>query len=202
MQTLSKAEVVNWFAAFPSPRTDYVQCDGNGLFFAHPEANCIDLEYPPKLERLPFLARLLATVGYDPKDFEGALLWLTTWGVWNSTDEASGYQIIEAMNRAAGQQASFEAAPGHLFRADELTQAVGMLLQPMLFGWDAYYYPRWSYGSDEVFLFISHDSFVSVVTRTATFYDKVLTLLKEVDLHPQEGHALQKERFCRVSSMG
>ncbi|MFZ0804837.1 MAG: hypothetical protein WAN03_01585, partial [Candidatus Sulfotelmatobacter sp.] len=142
------------------------------------------------------------TVGYDAKDFEGALLWLTTWGVWNSTDEAAGYQIIEAMNRAAGQQASFEAAPGHLFRADELTQTVAMLLQPMLFGWDAYYYPRWSYGSDEFFLFISHDSFASVVTRTATFYDKVFTLLKEVDLHPQEGHALQKGRFCRVSPVG
>ena len=102
MQTLSKSDVLNLFAGFPSPRTDYVQCDGNGLFFAHPEANCIDLEYPPKLERLPFLARLLATVGYDPKDFEGALLWLTTWGVWNSTEEAAGYQIIEALNRGGG----------------------------------------------------------------------------------------------------
>jgi hypothetical protein len=199
VHTLSKADVLSWFAAFPASRMDYVQCDEHGLFFAHPEANCIDIEYPQKLEQLPFLARLLATVGYEPKDFEGALLWFTTWGVWNSSDEAPGYQIIEAMNRAAGQSSSFEVAPGHDFRADELTHAIAMLLQPMLFGWDAYYYPRWSYGTGEFFLFISHDSFVSVVTRTAAFYDEVRALLEELGFHPKEGHALQKERFCRVS---
>jgi len=40
------------------------------------------------------------------------------------------------MNRSGGQPTSFEAAPGHLFRADELTDAIAMLLQPMIFGWD------------------------------------------------------------------
>ena len=149
---------------------------------------------------LPFFARFLATVGYEPRDFEGGLLWFTGWGVWNSTEEAVGYRIVEAMHRAAGQPQSFEAAPGHAFRADELPDAVGLLLQPMIFGWDAYYLPRWSYGTHQFFLHVSHDSFVTVATRTKEFHDRVFSLLTELDLHPKPGHELRMQRFCRVPS--
>jgi hypothetical protein len=100
------------------------------------------------------------------------LLWFTEWGVWNSSDEGVGYKIIEGMNRASGQPKCFEVAPGHFFRADELPDATGMLMQPMISGWDAYYYPQWSYGTGDVFLHVSHDSFVTVATRTKDFYDK------------------------------
>ena len=68
----------------------------------------------------------------------------------------------------------------------------------MIFGWDAYYIPRWSYGTDEFFLHISHDSFVSIVTRTTAFYEKVFAILKELDLNPQKGHEMRKSRFCRI----
>ena len=44
-----------------------------------------------------------------------------------------------------------------------------MLMQPMVFGFDAYYLPKWSYGTGQFFLYVSHDSFVSVVTRTREF---------------------------------
>ena len=76
-----------------------------------------------------------------------------------------------------------------------------MLLQPMIFGWDAIYLPRWSYGTDQFFLHVSHDSFVSIVTRTKEFYDKVFGLLQEIDLNPQAGHELRTRRFCRVPSI-
>jgi len=201
VQVLSAAEVLEsfaWHAKFPDRGTEYAHCADNGLFFTHPEANCIDIEYPPKLERMLFLARFLATIGYESRDFEGALLWFNQWGVWNRSDEGVGYRIIEAMNMAVGQPKAFEAAPGHLFRADELHDAIGMLLQPMVFGWDASYLPRWSYGTDEFFLHVSHDSFVSVVTRTREFYDKAFGLLESLDLHPKAGHDLRVRRFCRV----
>lgn len=196
MQALSQAEIADWFARFPNRDTEYVHYDSSGLFFTHHEASCIDIHYPPKLERLPFFARYLATIGFEDWDFRGALLWFTDWGMWNALDEAPGYRIIEAMHRAAGQPKSFEIAPGHTFRADELPDAIGMLLQPMVFGWDANYVPRWSYGTDQFFLHVSHDSFVSVVTRTKEFYGKAFGLLKELDLGPEPGHELQLRRFC------
>jgi hypothetical protein len=199
LETLGLTEVHEWFEKIPKGNPEYVHCDARGLFFTHPEASCIDLEYPPKLERLSFFARLLSTIGYGDEYFQGALLWLREWGVWNLSDEGIGYRIIEGMNRAAGQLSSFEVAPGHVFRADELPDAIGMLIQPMIFGWDAYYYPLWSYGTGELFLFVSHDSFVTIVTRTKAFYDKVFGILEGLNLHPKAGHESQVRRFCRTS---
>jgi len=199
MRVLSAEEVADWFQGFENfgTPTDYVHADKGELFFTHPEASCIELEYPPKLERLPFFAHLVATIGYEDQHFDGALLWMKQWGVWNLFDEGIGYRIIEKMNAGSGQPKSFELAPGHRFRADELPDAIGMLLQPMVFAWDCYYLPQWSYGTGEFFLHVSHDSFVTVVTRTRPFYERVFQQLKEFDLNPQPGHDMQTNRFCR-----
>lgn len=199
MRVLSAEEVADWLQGFENlgTPTDYVHADKAGLFFTHPEASCIDLEYPPKLEQLPFFAHLLATIGYEDQHFDGALLWFREWGVWNSFDEGIGYRIVERMNAAAGQPKSFEAAPGHRFRADELPDAIGMLLQPIVFGWDCYYLPSWSYGTGQFFLHVSHDSFVSIVTRTKLFYESVFEQLEKLDLNPKPGHDMQIRRFCR-----
>ena len=201
MHVLSADEVADWFQRFENlgVASDHARADQRGLFFTHPEAACIDLEYPPKLERLPFFARFIATIGYEPQHFDGALIWFTEWGVWGSDDERIGYRIVEHMNAGAGQPRSFEVAPGHQFRADELPDAIGMLLQPMVFRWDCFYLPSWSYGgTSPFFLHVSHDSFVSVVTRTREFYDRAFGLLKDLDLNPKPGHELQVRRFCRV----
>ena len=197
MKVLSQTEVNQWFATF-SNDGDNVQCNDSELFFAHPEASCIDVEYPEKLERLPFLARYLATIGYEAADFRGAMVWFTEWGVWDPLDEAPGYRLVEAMCTAAGQPSSFETGAGYQFRADELEQAIGMLLQPMVFGWDAYFYPTWSYGQNQFFLHVSHDSFATVVTRTKEFFEKSLALLKALELNAMPGHELQVRRFCKV----
>jgi hypothetical protein len=81
--------------------------------------------------------------------------------------------------------------------ADELNEAVGMLLQPMIFSWDAFYLPQWSWGFDEFFLHISHDSYVVLVTRTKAFYDKVFAELAEMNYNPEPFSKTWSERFCR-----
>jgi len=196
LKVLSNAEVKQWFAGFPQG-SEYVRSVDTELFFAHSEANCVDVGYPVKVEQFPFLARYLATVGYGPLDFRGAVIWITEWGVWNPLDESPGYRIVEAMCAAAGQPTSFEAGSAFRFRADELDQAIGMLLQPMIFGWDAYYYPSWSYGQDQFFQHVSHDSFATIVTRTKDFYAKVLGELAEIAINAEPGRDLQVRRFCR-----
>ena len=109
MHVLSAGEVADWLQGFENlgVASDYAHADKNGLFFTHPEAACIDLEYPLKLERLPYFARYLATIGYEEQDFQGALLWSVNWGVWNSREESIGYRIVEQMNAGAGQPKSF-----------------------------------------------------------------------------------------------
>ncbi|MFZ0521617.1 MAG: hypothetical protein WAL95_11375 [Candidatus Acidiferrales bacterium] len=198
MRVLNAAEVDESFRFYEKLGDEYVHYDEERTpFFTHSEAASIDVEYPPKLERLPFFARYLSTIGYDDWDFQGALIWFTEWGVWNLSDEGVGYRIVERMHVAAGQSASFEVAPGHEFRADELTDAVGMLMQPMIFGWDAFYLPRWSYGTGQFFLHVSHDSFVNIVTRTKEFNDRVFQQLQELELHPKATSDSRAKRFCR-----
>ena len=48
----------------------------------------------------------------------------------------------------------------------------------MLVGWDAYSVPQWAWGSLDYFLFISHDGFLDVETRTTEMYEKTLEILK------------------------
>jgi hypothetical protein len=198
LQVLNAAELSSWFVRLPNQDTEAVRYDGDGPFFTHPEASCLQIEYPQKLERLPFLARTLATITHESKDFAGALLWFTGWGVWNYLDEGIGYRIVEAIHSATGQPKSFEAGPGHHFRGDELNEAIGLLLQPMIFGWDAIYVPRWSYGPDQFFLHVSHDSFVTVVTRTKEFHGKAFDILTKLSLRPDEAHNVHLQRFCRT----
>ena len=199
MLVLTQTEIEQWFASFPKAE-ESIRCEDAELFYTHPEANCIDIEYPAKLEQLPGFARCVATIGYETIHFSGAIVWITEWGVWNDFDESPGYRIIEAIRTAAGQPRSFEAAAAHKFRADELDQAIGSLLQPMIFGWDASYYPSWSYGGQsQFFVHVSHDSFVSIVTRTKEFYDRAFALLEELKLNPKPGHEMQLRRFCRKS---
>jgi hypothetical protein len=74
----------------------------------------------------------------------------------NLFNEGIGYSIVEKLNTAACQPKSFEVSPGHRFRADELAEAIGMLFQPLIFAWDSYYLPIWSYGTGDFFLRVSH----------------------------------------------
>lgn len=198
MQVLSAEEVAKWFQGFQNlePDSDYVHADEDGLFYTHPEATCIDLEYPAKLEKLPFFARRVATIGYEEQHFDGAMIWLYNWGVWNLFEEGIGYRIVERINAGVGQPKSFEVAPGHRFRADELSDAIGMLMQPMIFAWDSYYLPIWSYGgSSDFFLHISHHSIVSVVTRTKLFHDEAVKQLEELQLNPKPANDERVKRF-------
>jgi hypothetical protein len=197
VKLLTASAVTQSFDGYKNRGDEYVHIDDDGPFFTPPETACIDLEYPPKLERLRFFARYLATIGYEEWDFRGALIWFREWGVWNQQDEGIGSRVIDRMNIAAGQPMSFEVARGHQFRADELTDAIGTLMQPRIFGWDSFYLPQWSYGTGEFFLFVSHDSFVCVVTRTKILHDRIFEQLQKLELNPTLGNDLQFKRFCR-----
>jgi hypothetical protein len=202
MKVLTNPEVLKYFAERDPvfKGQDYAQGDERGVFYTHPEASCITIEYPQESYRLPSFARYLATLGYEPWHFTGAHLWVQNYGIWDEAVEGIGYRIVEQMNQAAGQPSAFEASQGHNFRADELNEAVGMLLQPMLFAWDAFYLPRWSWGTGEFFLHISHDSYVVVVTKTKTFHEKVVSELTELNYKMRDVPESRVERFCRPSA--
>jgi hypothetical protein len=45
LQVLNVKQVHEWFARSPESGADAARHDGRNLLFAHPEVDCIDLEY-------------------------------------------------------------------------------------------------------------------------------------------------------------
>ena len=117
--------------------------------------------------------------------------------MWDNAIEGIGYRIVEQMNRASGQPAAFEVSQGREFRADELNEAIGMLLQPMIFAWDTFYLPEWAWGTGEFFLHISHHSHIEVVTKTKAFHAKIMSELKTMDYTVSPVSEGWTELLCR-----
>ncbi len=171
---LTKDEVRSTLAAY-----EELRCEGDNLSFVDPGAGRIAVDLRVKEpHQLVYLARLVANLEREATHFSHAHLWVTTWGVWNSQEEAIGFKTLEQFRRSYGENRSLEVAPGHSFRHNEFEESVCCLLQPMIVGWDAYYVPRWNCGDFDYFVAVSHDSFADIVVRTAEGYVKAMQVLK------------------------
>jgi hypothetical protein len=159
-----------------------LKCEGRKLWFTEPQSAAIHINFRVKEpHQLVYLARLVAHLGYDEAHFSHAHLWLTTWGVWDQEVEAIGFKTFEQIRRSYGENRSIEAAPGTYFRHDEFTESVACLVQPMLIGWDAYYVPRWTWGTLDYFVFVSHDGFIDINVRTEDMRQTIAEVLGKYD---------------------
>ncbi len=177
MIAATNSEMKNALAAHAELR-----CDDRKLYFADAQAPSITMDLRVKeAHQLMYLARLVAHLGYEEHDFSHGYLWLTTWGVWGTLEEAIGFKILEQFRRSYGENRSLEAAPGLYFRHDEFTESVCCLLQPMLVGWDAYYVPTWFSGGLDYFVAVSHDLFVDINFRTREMHERSVEILRGHD---------------------
>jgi hypothetical protein len=166
---------------------DVLRCEKRQVRFNHPEAKtiCVNLRVSEP-HQLIYLARLAAHLCYEEIHFAGASLWITQWGVWNNLEEAVALKSMERIRQGYGENRPMDTAPGCFFRHDEFIESVSCLVQPMLVGWDAYYIPQWTWGTLDYFLFVSHDGFLDIETRTVEMGQKAYELLKThkwINLH-------------------
>lgn len=198
MMVLTAEMIAKSFEGSAKLGDDYVKYDDDRLHYTHPEAAQFTIRFPKRVEQLPYYVHHLGLLGYEQQYFMGAKIWFTDTGIWNEFQEGIGYQILESVNTAAGQPMSFCKAVGYDFRADELVKALGVLMQPMIFGWDAYYLPR---VYDDYFLQISHHACVDVHTKSKDFHDKVVKNLVAARLdfyvHPDKSIS----RYLSVSEL-
>src|SRR5262245_57552494 len=136
MRALRKEEVRSWC------ERQSVKITGNDyLYFDSSERHCIAIELPEKPYQLVALANALLPYS-GSSQFQGALLWIRQWGVWNDLVEGTGFRVLELMRLTHGETKSLEEAPGLLFDAQELTDLQVCLVQPLLIGWDAFLVPK------------------------------------------------------------
>jgi hypothetical protein len=157
MRALTNHEVVAWVASQPD-----LVVDERELRFPPSDVEPLHFHFPMKEGQLLYFARLLASLHHDETTFAGALLWITQTGVWGKFVEDIGHRTMRLL-RAGGSQNVLRENPAQLFGEHELLDAVIFLLQPILVGWDAYYYPIFKDARSDFLVKISHDAYADVM---------------------------------------
>ena len=164
MKALRKEEVRSWCQQRSVNITD-----DDFLYFDVRQRRCIAIELPEKPYQLVALANALLPYT-ESVPFQGALLWIRQWGVWNELVERAGFRVLEVMRLIRGDRTPLEKAPGFLFDAQELSDLQVCFLQPLLVGWDAFLVPE----SGEYVVATSHDETTCVLSRTPQIHERIL----------------------------
>ena len=190
MWFVTDAEVLQWLAK--DEWNHGIKADGTSLYYASSDANCIELRFPETPLRVTYFARVIPMLGIENESlFYGALLWITLSTIGSPQLEKTGWKLIERMRQGFGENRSLQVASAHFFRDDELVDLSAFLIPCFVFGWDAYVVPN---SSNDFFVWIGHDQYWGVVTRTQAAYQSMFSRLKELD--PIESPRM-RERFCR-----
>lgn len=154
---------------------------GNGerhLHYPDAEERQIRLKRPDTPLRTAYFARVVAMLGIEEESqFMGGLLWITLWSIGSAGLEKAGWKIIDRMRQGYGENRPLEAARGHWFRPDELTDLCAFLIPCFVFAWDAYVVPS---GSRDFFVYLTHHDDWFVITRTQEAYDRYSRELAEL----------------------
>lgn len=94
-------------------------------------------------------------------DWTECLLWVTTWGVWPSSEDWPRYYALRGRH---GQLLSIDSAPGHLATRDDGAEFSDLLLQVLEQGWDAVLIPARDGRAMPLRINISHDGWVALHT--------------------------------------
>jgi hypothetical protein len=167
MKALTKEQVRSWCTA------RYVNVTNDNYLYFPRNRHCIALELPDKPYELVALANALLPYS-ESAPFQGALLWIREWGVWNGLVERVGFRVLEIMRRMHGDTRRPEEAPGYLFDAQELVDLQTCLVQPLLIGWDAFMVPE----SGDYIIATSHDETTCVLARTQQVHASMLAELQ------------------------
>ena len=109
------------------------------------------VDFPTEPYRIYGLARFLG-------DFflknEAALLWITEWGIWPSSEN---WPMYYRLRRSFEDNRALEEAPGHFFLQGETDDLVSFIQLSLLNGWEGYVLTETA-GN----LFFSHDEFLEL----------------------------------------
>jgi hypothetical protein len=122
-----------------------------------------EFRYPGEAHRFYYVARWVASnLTYrDP-----ALLWITGWGIWPSTEN---WHLYYRLRQSCADHRLLEEAPGHLFLGHESEDLASFLQLAMLNGWDGYLLGH----ADYVSLQFDHHEYIE-------FYSTQQALLEDI----------------------
>ena len=128
-----------------------------------PGAHVERFAYPSTPGRIRYLAHwTAASITFRMP----ALLWITEWGIWPSSEN---WHLYYRLRQSYGDRRLLDEAPGHLFLEHEVEDLATFLQVAMLNGWGGYLLTQ----ADYVNAFFGHDEYID-------FYASVDGNLSEV----------------------
>ena len=115
-----------------------------------PQVHRLHFAYPRHHAKLFWVAHWIASTLTHRSS---ALLWITEWGIWESTENSHLYYKLR---QSFGDQRLLWEAPGHLFLGFKQEDLTSFLHVAMLNGWGGYLLTQLDY----VNLFFSHDEYI------------------------------------------
>lgn len=160
---------------------------GGGLQLSYREGNhrCVRLPLPKEAAGVLSLAYVILMTFLDDdeeENYEGGLLWLRSWDIWSPTSERVGIWLMNQLRVAAGSAKSLTDWPAMVLDSKEFIATHALLIQPMLFQWDAYFVPA----SAKFVAFISHDEHVNLLTSNKAIASGLLERFQRGGWEPTE----------------
>ena len=132
-----------------------------------PGARSVRISYPPEPYRIRFFAHWTATTLTRQ---EGALLWITEWGIWPSSEN---WHLYDRLRHTYGDLCQLHEAPGHLFMDYEAEDLASFLQIAMLNGWGGYLLTT----RNDVNAFFSHDEYIDFFAAREDDLAEVIKML-------------------------
>jgi hypothetical protein len=170
MRAFTRAELIDWCSHHK------VELDTRGEpvhpYGGSPSLRC-DL---PNLTQLTWFCRLVERT-LRPRD--QCLLWVTTTGVWPSSEN---WHLYYRLRQAHGDLSLIDEAPGHLFLEFEEADLVSFLAVGLIAGWDMHVIPTNGYGR----AFVSHHEWVEFAMDDPLEIDSLAADLTKANLSPRK----------------
>ena len=115
-----------------------------------PEIHRAHVHYPTTTGRIFYLAQW---IGNSLLFRNPALVWITEWGIWSSSEN---WHLYYKLRQSYGDLRLLHEAPGHLFLGHESEDLTSFLQIAMLNGWGGYILTQFDY----VNAFFSHDEYI------------------------------------------
>ena len=145
MRTLTLSELKDWCIG------QGVELDARGVpIHPHGGSSAVRCDLPKDITKLTWFCRFIERSIQPRKD---CLLWVTTWGVWPSSEN---WHLYYRLRQSHGDQRLIHEAPGHLFLEFEAADLVSFVEIGLIAGWDMHLIPTIGYGR----AFVSHDEWV------------------------------------------
>jgi hypothetical protein len=167
MRTLIPGELKDWCNGRD------IELDDQAMPVRPDKSLAVRCDIPKDIAQLTWFCRFIER-SLQPR--EHCLLWVTTWGVWPSSEN---WHLYYRLRQSHADHRLIHEAPGHLFLQFEEADLVSFIQVGLIAGWDMHVIPPIGYGR----VFCSHDEWVEFTMDNPSGREEIKAGLSKAGLN-------------------